>query len=182
MILNELEEWQHEAYENSRIYKERTKAWYDAHIKNEFKFGDKVLLYNSRLKLFPSKLRSRWSGLYTVTQVLPSGAIEVSHETKGTFKVNKHILKPYINGGQMSFFKSTTHLKDPWEWQPSQASDYNEVLDGRQPIRNIIIFLFLLVFRIFLDWFLISFFFFFLGRDDGMRPTTTCRLTIKHRE
>ncbi|XP_052185205.1 uncharacterized protein LOC127796840 [Diospyros lotus] len=88
MTLNELEEWQHEAYENSRLYKERTKAWHDAHIKKEFKVGEKVLLYNSRLKLFPGKLRSRWSGPYTVTQVFPYGAIEVSHETKGTFKVN----------------------------------------------------------------------------------------------
>jgi len=89
ITLNELEEWQYKAYENSRLYKERTNAWHDAHIKKkEFEVGDNVLLYNSRLKFFPGKFRSRWSGPYTVTQVSPYGAIEVSDETKGTFKVN----------------------------------------------------------------------------------------------
>ena len=52
--LNELEEFRNEAYENARIYKEKTKAWYDKHIvRKEFEPGQQVLLFNSRLKLFP---------------------------------------------------------------------------------------------------------------------------------
>jgi hypothetical protein len=41
------------AYENASIYKDRIKWWYDKRLKkNEFKEGDKVLLYNLRLKTF----------------------------------------------------------------------------------------------------------------------------------
>ena len=62
--LNELEELRNEAYDNARIYKDKTMKWHDEKIlRKEFKAGEQVLLYNSRLKLFPGKLRSRWSGL-----------------------------------------------------------------------------------------------------------------------
>ncbi|XP_022856529.1 uncharacterized protein LOC111377636 [Olea europaea var. sylvestris] len=72
------------AYENSKLIKERTKRWHDLHIQRRgVEVGQKVLLYNSRLKLFPGKLRTRWSGPYTITKVIQYGAIEVSHETKG---------------------------------------------------------------------------------------------------
>ena len=65
--LNELDEFRFLAYENTKLFKEKTKRWHDAHIlKKEFKVGDLVLLFNSRLKLFPSKLRSRWSGPFKV--------------------------------------------------------------------------------------------------------------------
>ncbi|XP_021775570.1 uncharacterized protein K02A2.6-like [Chenopodium quinoa] len=58
--LNELEELRYDAYESSRLYKERTKKWHDQHIRNKnFKVGDKVLLFNSRLRLFPGKLKSK---------------------------------------------------------------------------------------------------------------------------
>ncbi|XP_062094268.1 uncharacterized protein LOC133800325 [Humulus lupulus] len=68
--LNELEEIHHEAYENARIYKERTKKCHDKQIRQrEFLLGERVLLFNSRLKLFPSRLKSRWSGLLIVIQV-----------------------------------------------------------------------------------------------------------------
>ncbi|XP_073221485.1 uncharacterized protein [Cicer arietinum] len=57
--LSELDELRLGAYENVKLYKERTKKWHDKHIKiREFKEGDFVLLFNSRLKLFPGKLRS----------------------------------------------------------------------------------------------------------------------------
>ena len=66
--LSELEEFCNEAYENARIYKEKTKAWHDKHIvRKEFESSQQVLLFNSRLKLFPGKLKSRWSGLFIVT-------------------------------------------------------------------------------------------------------------------
>ena len=58
--LSELKEFQNEFYENARIYKEKTKAWYDKHIvRKEFELSQRVLLFNSRLKLFPRKLKSR---------------------------------------------------------------------------------------------------------------------------
>lgn len=76
--LSELEELRLDAYENARIYKERTKKWHDKHIlKKDFKVGDLVLLFNSRMKLFPGKLRSRWSGPFQVRKVYPYGAVEI---------------------------------------------------------------------------------------------------------
>ena len=58
--MNELEELRNEAYDNARIYKEKTKRWHDQKIlRREFKAGEQVLLYNSKLKLFPGKLKSR---------------------------------------------------------------------------------------------------------------------------
>ncbi|GJZ60735.1 reverse transcriptase domain-containing protein [Tanacetum coccineum] len=51
--LNELNELRDHAYENSLIYKEKTKRIHDAKIKNRvFNVGDQVLLFNSRLKMF----------------------------------------------------------------------------------------------------------------------------------
>ncbi|XP_025617095.1 uncharacterized protein [Arachis hypogaea] len=58
--LQELECLRLEVYENSRLYKEKVKAVHDKNIKRrKFRVGDLVLLYNSRLRLMPSKLRSR---------------------------------------------------------------------------------------------------------------------------
>ena len=72
--LSELDEFRNEAYENARIYKEKTKAWHDKHItKKEFTAGQQVLLFNSRLKQFSGKLKSRWSGPFTVTKFFPHG-------------------------------------------------------------------------------------------------------------
>ncbi|XP_026451036.1 uncharacterized protein LOC113351223 [Papaver somniferum] len=95
--LNKLEEIRNDAYESPRIYKEKTKLFHDKMIsRNIFVVGQKVLLFNSRLKLFPGKLRSRWNGPFVVTNVFPYGAVEVTSLTKGTiFKVNVHRLKTY---------------------------------------------------------------------------------------
>ena len=66
---NELEEMRNEAYDNAMIYKDKTKKWHDQTIlRREFKTGDQVLLFNSRLKLFPGKMRSKWSGPYIVME------------------------------------------------------------------------------------------------------------------
>ncbi|KAJ9173780.1 hypothetical protein P3X46_016884 [Hevea brasiliensis] len=98
--LQELEEIQLEAYENSRIYKEKTKAFHDKLIlRKQFVIGQKVLLYNFRLKLMPGKLRSRWIGPFFVTNVFPYGVVEIqSLETNKVFKVNGHRLKPFYEG------------------------------------------------------------------------------------
>nr|GEX76726.1 reverse transcriptase domain-containing protein [Tanacetum cinerariifolium] len=65
--INELNELRDQAYENSLIYKVKTKRLHDSKIKNRvFNIGDKVLLFNSRLKIFSGKLKSRWSGPFTI--------------------------------------------------------------------------------------------------------------------
>ncbi|CAN6560256.1 unnamed protein product [Malus baccata var. baccata] len=95
--LCELEEIRNEAYENARIYKEKTKAFHDKMIRAKtFSIGQKVLLFNSRLRLFPGKLRSKWVGPFIVTNVFPHGAVQIkSSRTQQEFKVNGHRLKPY---------------------------------------------------------------------------------------
>ncbi|XP_062118540.1 uncharacterized protein LOC133832181 [Humulus lupulus] len=95
--LHELEEIRNEAYESSKIYKENTKAFHDKHIlRKSFVEGQNILMYHSRLKLFPGKLKPRWSGPFNVIKVFPHGAVEVtSPSTEKSFKVNGHILKPY---------------------------------------------------------------------------------------
>ncbi|KAK5771899.1 hypothetical protein PVK06_048154 [Gossypium arboreum] len=95
--LNELDEWRANAYESSRLSKEATKRRHDDHLKQhkQFEVGDLVLLYNSRLKLFPGKLKSRWSDPFVVQTVFPYGTVKVSHPTQGIFKVNGHRLKLY---------------------------------------------------------------------------------------
>ncbi|XP_059650487.1 uncharacterized protein LOC132296295, partial [Cornus florida] len=83
--LNELEELRNDAYENAKIYKAKTKAFHDKHIvKKSFAPGQKVWLFNSRLKLFPGKLRSRWDGPYIVTTVFPHGAIKLHDPASGS--------------------------------------------------------------------------------------------------
>jgi hypothetical protein len=95
-----LEEIQNDAYENARIYKEKTKSLHDRMItRKEFNVGDKVLLYHSRLKLFPGKLYSRWIGPFVVSNVFSYGAVEItSLETNKVLKVNGHRLKPFYEG------------------------------------------------------------------------------------
>ena len=97
--INEMDEFRNDAYESARIYKDKTKRWHDKHIlSREFEVGQKFLLFNSKFRLFPGKLHSRWSGPFVVTQVFPYEAIEVRHEEKGTFKANGQRLKPYMDG------------------------------------------------------------------------------------
>ncbi|GJT13317.1 DNA-directed DNA polymerase [Tanacetum coccineum] len=98
--LQELEEIRNDAYESSRIYKEKTKAFHDKmSSRKNFCVGQKVLLFHSRLKLFPGNLRSRWVGPFVVTNVFPRGAVEIkSLSTDKNFKVNGHRLKPFYEG------------------------------------------------------------------------------------
>ena len=97
--LNELDEIRREAYESARIYKERTKAWHDKMVsRKEFHVGQKVLLFNSRLKLFPRKLKSRWSDPFVVTKVYPHGAVEIQENNGHPFTINGQMLKHYFEG------------------------------------------------------------------------------------
>ena len=74
------------------------KFFHDKNILRKFfQPGQKVLLYNSRLHIFPGKLRSRWSGPFIVRTVYPHGAIEIENPKNGdVFKVNGQRLKPFL--------------------------------------------------------------------------------------
>nr|GEW17142.1 reverse transcriptase domain-containing protein [Tanacetum cinerariifolium] len=92
--INELNELRDQAYENSLIYKEKTKRLHDSKIKDRvFNIGDRVLLFNSRVNIFSGKLKSHWSGPFTISQVYPYGTIELSQPEGPNFKVNSHCLK-----------------------------------------------------------------------------------------
>nr|GFA58450.1 reverse transcriptase domain-containing protein [Tanacetum cinerariifolium] len=97
--LNKLSELHDQAYENSVIYKERTKKLHDSKIKNcIFNVGDQVLLFNFHLKIFSRKLKTHWSGPFTITRIFPYGTIELSQPNGLNFKVNGHRVKHYFGG------------------------------------------------------------------------------------
>ncbi|GJY00033.1 reverse transcriptase domain-containing protein [Tanacetum coccineum] len=76
-----------QAYENFLIYKEKVKKINDSKIKNRiFNVGDRVILFNSQLKIFSGKLKSRWTGPFTVAQVFPYGTVELSQNDGPNFK------------------------------------------------------------------------------------------------
>ncbi|XP_021722847.1 uncharacterized protein LOC110690329 [Chenopodium quinoa] len=107
--LHELEELRLDAYDCASTYKALSKEVHDKLIeKKEFCVGDKVLLYNSRMKLFPGKLMSRWSGPFLVKDVFYNGVVEISPlNSSSSFKVNGHRLKKYlvVCGGLVGFVR-----------------------------------------------------------------------------
>ena len=115
--LLELEEMRMNAYESSKLYKEKVKAYHDKKLlKKEFKLGQQVLLFNSRLKLFPGKLKSKWSGPLIIKDVKPYGAVELfdpqSETPDRTWIVNGQRLKQYHGGNiermtNLMFFQDT---------------------------------------------------------------------------
>lgn len=93
--LQKLEEFRNRAYENAKIYKEQTKTWHERRLqKKELQERQLVLLFNSRLKLFPEKLSSRWSRPFVIHKVIPHGVTELKNPANGdTFKVNGQRVK-----------------------------------------------------------------------------------------
>nr|GEZ27402.1 reverse transcriptase domain-containing protein [Tanacetum cinerariifolium] len=95
--LKELNELRDHAYENSLIYKEKMKRIHDFKIKNcVFNVGDRVILFNSRLKIFSGKHKTRWSGPFTIAKVFAYGMVELSQANGPNFKVNGHRVKHYF--------------------------------------------------------------------------------------
>ncbi|RVW13718.1 Retrovirus-related Pol polyprotein from transposon 17.6 [Vitis vinifera] len=88
--LNEMEELRNNAYINSKVAKQRMKKWHDQLISNkEFQEGQRVLLYDTRLHIFPGKLKS-------------------------SFRVNGYRLKPFMEHSNQKRRKSTSlSLKKP---------------------------------------------------------------------
>ncbi|KAL5572171.1 hypothetical protein UlMin_021768 [Ulmus minor] len=112
--LNELEEFRRYSYENAKFYKEKTKQWHDKRIHpRSFEEGQQVLLFNSRLKLFPGKLKSCWVGPFKLLKIHPFGVVDLLEEKTGyKFKVNGQRIKHYW-GEPLARMKVTTTLKDP---------------------------------------------------------------------
>nr|GFA62390.1 reverse transcriptase domain-containing protein [Tanacetum cinerariifolium] len=97
--LNELNELRDQESKNSLIYKEKKKKLHDSKIKNRiFNVGDRVLLFNSHLKIFSGKLKTHWSGPFTITKVFPYGTIELSQPDGPNFKVNGHRVNVTLEG------------------------------------------------------------------------------------
>nr|XP_027102988.1 uncharacterized protein LOC113724265 [Coffea arabica] len=91
--LQELDEIRNEAYENATIYKEKSKIFHDQQVsRKSFVVETKVLLYHSRLKLFPVEIQSL--------------------KTEKKFVVNGHRLKPYYEGFSVEEVE-VKHLQDP---------------------------------------------------------------------
>ncbi|GJQ99337.1 reverse transcriptase domain-containing protein [Tanacetum coccineum] len=91
-------EWRLREYEEFTI--DRQENGNDSKLRGDkdFKVGNKVLLYNSRLKMYPGKLKSKWRGLNIVKKVYPYGAIEIIDKNGFNFKVNGQRLKKYYKG------------------------------------------------------------------------------------
>ncbi|KAJ0586830.1 putative nucleotidyltransferase, Ribonuclease H [Helianthus annuus] len=102
--LNEIEEIRDQAYECASAYKDKLKKVHDAKIKKKnFEVGQKVWLYNSRLKLFAGKLKSKWMGPYVVRRVGRFGDVDIQDErTNKQQTVNGHRLKPYLEGNDIN--------------------------------------------------------------------------------
>nr|GEU68101.1 reverse transcriptase domain-containing protein [Tanacetum cinerariifolium] len=112
------------AYKNSLIYKERTKKLHDDKIKNRiFNVGDQVLLFNSRLKIFSGKLKSCWSGPFTIFEIYPYGTAKLIHPDGCNFKVNCHPLKHYHGG-------DPPPLEIPDEWIVLKFAKINQKQDN----------------------------------------------------
>jgi hypothetical protein len=111
--LTELEELRNDAYDSSRRYKEHMKKVHDQSIlRRSFEPGQKVLLYNSRLHLFPGKLKSWWTGPFIIRTVFSHGAIEIEDPKNGnTIKVNGQRVKPFLE--LRSLEVEATLLDDP---------------------------------------------------------------------
>jgi len=102
--LNELDELRNEAYENAKIYKAKTKAFHDKMISRK----------SSKLKLFPSKLRSRWDGPFVVQQVFPSGTVQIMDPQEGrVLMVNGQRLKPIVTHDIDPGLIESINLVDP---------------------------------------------------------------------
>ncbi|GKA87267.1 reverse transcriptase domain-containing protein [Tanacetum coccineum] len=143
--INKFNELRDQAYENSLIYKEKTKKIHDSKIKNRvFNVGDRVLHFNSRLKIFLGKLKTRWTGPLTVAQVFPYGAVELSQTDGPNFKVNGHRLKTLLWKGHTTdgFPGSPNFPHGPLNSRASQAHDLvnkNKRFIGGNPCLSLVI-------------------------------------------
>ncbi|XP_074354415.1 uncharacterized protein LOC141693276 [Apium graveolens] len=131
---NELGEFRLQAYKNKKLYKEKVKRWHDMRlVRKTFVPGQQVLLFNSRLQLFPGKLKSRWLGSFIVKTVFPHGAVEIfDKHPDQAFKVNGQRLKHYY--GDTANREVAPFLQQLDFEVSRQAKDVKQALRGRQPM------------------------------------------------
>ncbi|XP_019420685.1 PREDICTED: uncharacterized protein LOC109330869 [Lupinus angustifolius] len=98
--LQQLEEMRLTPYESSKLYKENDKLYHDRKIhQKDFRVGQSMLLFNSRMKLFPGNLRSKWSVPFLFKEVKSHGAIELQDSvSQRSWVVNGQRVKPYLGG------------------------------------------------------------------------------------
>ncbi|KAH9716271.1 hypothetical protein KPL71_021404 [Citrus sinensis] len=142
--LCELDELRLFSYENPRIYKERKKHWHDKHIQHrQFSPGQLVLLHNTRLRLFPGKLKSRWSGPFKLLKFYPHGAIDILDEQTGITLIILTLIFSFYSQGHYPQFviaiamprykKTSSRLKDPSRFQSYHAEEkYEEFIESRK--------------------------------------------------
>ena len=95
--IDELEELRNDVYFNSKIAKDKQKKWHDQLItRKTVNQGNQVLLYDSKLHIFSSKLKSQWTGPFIVHQAYLNGSVDLLNpKDKRVFKVNGQRVKPY---------------------------------------------------------------------------------------
>ena len=65
--------------------------------RKSFEPNQDIQPFNSKLKLFPDKLKSKWVGAFIVQQVFPSGAVQIlDPQCGGILMVNGQRLKPVV--------------------------------------------------------------------------------------
>nr|GEU29867.1 hypothetical protein [Tanacetum cinerariifolium] len=100
---------------------------HDSKIKDRiFNVGDRVLLFNSRLKIFSGKLKPRWSEPFTVAHVFPYGTIELSRAEGPNFK-NSLLLLIIVVCYQLSSMspKDIVFTTKPFEYEAFVTSISN---------------------------------------------------------
>ncbi|XP_020239779.1 uncharacterized protein LOC109818660 [Cajanus cajan] len=112
--LHKLEEMHLHACESSKFYKSKVKSYHDRKIvQRNFQPGQQVLLFNSRLRLFLRKLKSKWSGPFVIKSVKHYGAVEFEEPNSGrSWMVNGQRITPYL-GGEVEKLTIVIHLNDP---------------------------------------------------------------------
>jgi hypothetical protein len=101
----ELKEWREKAYHSAKLYKEITKRWHDKWVKTkQFKLSDKLLLFNSRVRLFGHvKLRSKWEGPYLELYTADHDAVTLQCNDGHIFKANRQCLKLFLEPNPQDF-------------------------------------------------------------------------------
>ncbi|XP_042051601.1 uncharacterized protein LOC121796900 [Salvia splendens] len=106
--IQELEDLRLESYDAAIWYKEKTKLWHDKNLRvKELQVGQKVFLFQSRLKLMPEKLKSKWIGPYTIVGLRANRAVEIQGVTPNSipFLVNGHRIKVFRDSSEMCVVK-----------------------------------------------------------------------------
>ncbi|RVW45766.1 Transposon Tf2-2 polyprotein [Vitis vinifera] len=95
------------------VAKQRMKKWHDQLISNkEFQEGQKVLMYDTRLHIFPGKLKSRWIGPFIIHRVYSNGVVDLLNSNgKDSFRVNGYRLKPFMESFKSE--KEAINLLEP---------------------------------------------------------------------